>query len=108
VQYVPTTRVWISTEVIDKTKVVEHTLTATETQTETNVYTRTATETDFATQTLKQTETATVVQHDVQTVVVPTTYFKTWETTKIIDNVRIRCLDSSAFMLNDPKDSNRG
>lgn len=86
---VPTTRVWVSTQVIDRTKKIDHSLTATETKILTNIYTRTNTKTDTATQTVKQTDTATVTKTDVSTVIKPTTYVKTYDVTKVIDNVRI-------------------
>ena len=43
-QLVPTTRVWVSTEIMNETISVEHTLTDTQTQTQINTYTATATQ----------------------------------------------------------------
>jgi hypothetical protein len=93
VETVPTTRIWVSTEVIDKTKKIDHTLTATDTKTLTNTYTRTDTKTDTATQTDKQTDTATITMTDVSTVIQPTTYIKTYDVTKVIDNVSIYAIN---------------
>jgi hypothetical protein len=89
VSLVPTTRVWVSTEVVSDTISIDHTLTATETtslpvtyiqthfMTDTTTATATATKTDFMT--------ATVTQ--VSTSLVPTTYETTMVSTKVIDNV---------------------
>lgn len=82
----PTTRVWVSTEVIDRTSVVEHTLTATETATLTSLLTNFQTLTDTATETIQQTQTQFLTQTEVQTIVEPTTYVSVWVSTAVIDN----------------------
>jgi hypothetical protein len=82
----PTTKVWISTEIIDRTKIVEHLLTATETATLTAVVTNFQTLTDTATETIKQTETQFFTQTEVKTIVEPTTFVSIWPVTKVIDN----------------------
>ncbi|KAJ1302518.1 hypothetical protein OPQ81_002836 [Rhizoctonia solani] len=94
-QLIPTTKVWVSTEIIDKTSVIEHTLTATMTQTQLNTVTATATATATATETQKETltekstitELATVTQ--VHTQVVPTTYISVWVSTEVVDKTKI-------------------
>ncbi|KAG8759359.1 hypothetical protein FRC11_002067, partial [Ceratobasidium sp. 423] len=90
-QLVPTTKVWVSTEIIDKTSVIEHTLTATMTQTQLNTVTATATATATEKETLTEkstiTELATVTQ--VYTQVVPTTYVSVWVSTEVVDKTKI-------------------
>ena len=83
----PTTYVWLSSEIIDNTQTLKYTLTATETQTQTNNYTRTATETDTATAIIQETATdfATVTQ--LGTVVQPTTFVSVWVSTQVMDDV---------------------
>jgi hypothetical protein len=83
---VPTTKVWISTEIIDRTKTVEHLLTATETAVLTSLVTNFQTLTDTATETIKQIETQFITQTQIKTVVEPTTFVSVWVSTSVIDN----------------------
>ncbi|KAJ7216133.1 hypothetical protein C8J57DRAFT_1600106 [Mycena rebaudengoi] len=89
---VPTTRIWASSEIIDKTKTIDHTLTAIETSTAIKVHTKTETETDAETETdtktLDRTITNFMRRTVVSTMVVPTTYLKTWVTTPVVDKTK--------------------
>ena len=104
-QILPTTRVWISTETQDRTKVVQHTLTAMETATKVWTYATTQTDTATATATKTQIYMDTVTQgmsrlsrdpcfksdpseRAVYTKVVPTTYVSVWESTVMYDQTQ--------------------
>lgn len=77
VETVPTTYVGVFTQAINRTKIFDYTLTATETKNLTNIYTHTNIKTD----------TVTVTKTDVRTVIQPTIYVKTYDVTTVIDNV---------------------
>jgi len=83
---VPTTRIWVSTEIMNETETKLKTMTETKMQTLTTVATQT--DTVRSTETDKVLQTRVVTQTVEKTVVQPTTYISVWVSTKIIDNTK--------------------
>jgi uncharacterized protein YifE (UPF0438 family) len=95
---VPTTRIWVSTEVMNETLTKLKTMTETKMATQTAVYTQT--ETQRETQVNRVTETDVVTRTVSKEVVVPTTSVSVWVTTQVNDKTETQVVTKSTTLVN--------
>jgi len=94
---VPTTRIWVSTEVMNETVTNLKTMTETNMATRTNVYTQTRTQS--ATETDRVTKTEQVTRTIQTEVVVPTTRVSVWVSTQTNDKTEIQLVTKSSTVI---------